>query len=170
MALAHSRMPLLVEGSKASKVNSDRETLLSCSLHPLDRWKLKMTLLLQAFCAQCINICRRSPFIESVAQLHHQKHCASRRQSAGVQCDSLRSRAEQASAVQNSSAAALDAIVVLGGGLTASGGIPLWGQRRLDTAHQLYSKQGMPCLEADSLSSPQYMMQTSNVPTLSHSG
>ncbi|DBA72362.1 TPA: hypothetical protein ACH3X2_010515 [Trebouxia sp. C0005] len=38
-----------------------------------------------------------------------------------------------------------DAVVVLGGGLTAQGGIPRWGQRRLDMALQIYRQPGGPC-------------------------
>jgi len=39
-----------------------------------------------------------------------------------------------------------DAVVVLGGGLTAQGGIPRWGQRRLDMALQIYRQPGDPAL------------------------
>jgi len=35
----------------------------------------------------------------------------------------------------------LDAIIVLGGGLTAGGDLPLWVKRRLDLAHSLYVSQ-----------------------------
>ncbi|DBB06064.1 TPA: hypothetical protein ACH3X3_009634 [Trebouxia sp. C0006] len=35
-----------------------------------------------------------------------------------------------------------DAVVVLGGGLNPQGGIPRWGQRRLDTALQIYRQPG----------------------------
>lgn len=38
-----------------------------------------------------------------------------------------------------------DAIVVLGGGLTAEGGIPGWGQQRLKKALQIYKQPGGPC-------------------------
>ena len=36
-----------------------------------------------------------------------------------------------------------DAIVVLGGGLTAEGGIPGWGQQRLKKALQIYKQPGL---------------------------
>lgn len=39
----------------------------------------------------------------------------------------------------------LDAIVVLGGGLTPTGAIPGWGKRRLQTALQLYKHSGEVC-------------------------
>ena len=35
-----------------------------------------------------------------------------------------------------------EAVVVLGGGLTTQGGIPPWGQRRLDKAIQIYRQPG----------------------------
>lgn len=39
-----------------------------------------------------------------------------------------------------------DALVVLGGGLTETAGVPLWGQRRLNTAYDLHNKHGCPVL------------------------
>ena len=39
-----------------------------------------------------------------------------------------------------------DAVVVLGGGLNSQGGIPRWGQRRLDMALQIYGQPGDPAL------------------------
>lgn len=71
-----------------------------------------------------------------------QKRCTASRSFVSVQCDSLRPQPNQASAKGHGPVSTYDAIVVLGGGLTDGGGIPPWGLRRLDTAHDLYSKQG----------------------------
>lgn len=46
-------------------------------------------------------------------------------------------------AAKPSSSISPDALVVLGGGLTETAGVPLWGQRRLNTAYNLYNEHGV---------------------------